>query len=337
MHHPSIPHRALRGAVAVAFAWGAAMTPAPLRAAEEFEVSRVPMALVEVTPNVFYVMGQAGVVSKENEGFNSNAGFVITPEGVVVFDTLGSPALGHRLAGLIRQKTPLPVKRVVISHYHADHIYGLQAFKAPGVDVWAQAGAREYLATDAPKARLAERRDSLKPWVNEKTRIVVPDHLVKDDETFRLGGRTFRLIKAGPAHTAEDMMMMVEEEGVLFVGDLMFAGRIPFVADADTALWIRAIDRVISLKPRIVVGGHGVESRNAMADLALTRDYLKFLRAKMSEAFDDGLDFEAAYKQVDWSAWAKLPAFDAANRRNAYQTYLNIEQEALKAARDKKQ
>lgn len=333
---PDARRAALRVLIATC-AWAAASGFPAAHAAAEFEVSHVPMTLVEITPSVFYVMGQAGMVTKENEGFNSNAGFVITPEGVVVFDTLGTPALGARLAGLIRTKTPLPVRRVVISHYHADHIYGLQAFKAPGVDVWAQAVARDYLASDAPKARLAERRDSLKPWVNEKTRIVPPDHLVKDDETFRLGGRSFRLIKAGPAHTAEDMMMMVEEDGVLFVGDLMFAGRIPFVADADTAMWIQAIDRVIALRPRIVVGGHGVESRNAMADLALTRDYLKFLRAKMSEAFDDGLDFEAAYKQVDWTAWARLPAFDVANRRNAYQTYLNIEQEALKAARDKKQ
>jgi glyoxylase-like metal-dependent hydrolase (beta-lactamase superfamily II) len=97
---------------------------------------------------------RAGVVA--NEGFNANAGFVVTAEGVVVFDALGTPALGKRLAGLIAATTPQPVRRVVVSHYHADHFYGLQALQRPGVEVWAHAHVRDYLATDAPIARLAD-------------------------------------------------------------------------------------------------------------------------------------------------------------------------------------
>jgi glyoxylase-like metal-dependent hydrolase (beta-lactamase superfamily II) len=62
---------------------------------------------------------------------------------------------------------------------------------------------------------------------------------------FKLGGLTFRVLHAGPAHTPEDLMMLVEEDGVLFVGDLMFSGRIPFVGDAQVASWIAAIERVM--------------------------------------------------------------------------------------------
>ena len=90
---------------------------------------------------------------------------------------------------------------------------------------------------------------------------------------------------------------------------------------------------MIALKPRVVVGGHGPASTNAVADLALTRDYLAYLRAQISAAFDEGLDFEAAYRRIDWSRFASLPAFEAANRRNAYQAYLNVEQEALDASK----
>ena len=64
-----------------------------------------------------------------------------------------------------------------------------------------------------------------------------------------------------------------------------------------------------------------------------TRDYLVYLRERLARAFEEGLDFEAAYRQIDWSAFAHLPAFALANRRNAYQTYLNIEREALQAAK----
>jgi glyoxylase-like metal-dependent hydrolase (beta-lactamase superfamily II) len=298
-------------------------------AAKEFEAVSVPMQIAKVAPHSYYVLGQAGMVSSANEGFNSNAGFVVTSEGVVVFDALGTPALGKRLADLIAKTTDQPVRRVIVSHYHSDHFYGLQAFKKPGVDVWAHEIVRDYLATDAPAARLAERKQSLFPWVNDLTRIVVPDRFLGDDTVFRMGGLTFHVMHAGPAHTPEDLMMMVEEDGVLFVGDLMFTGRIPFVADADVSSWIKAIDRVLQFKPRIVVGGHGPESTNAVADLALTRDYLVYLRDQVTAAFENGLDFDTAYGRIDWSRFSALPAFDVANRRNAYQAYLNVEREAL--------
>jgi glyoxylase-like metal-dependent hydrolase (beta-lactamase superfamily II) len=305
----------------------------------EFEPATVPMEVVKLSAHSHYVLGQTGLVSSTNQGFNSNAGFVVTADGVVVFDALGTPALGKRLAELIARTTSQPVRRIVVSHYHADHFYGLQAFaaaQAPQVQVWADEQVREYLAGDAPTARLAERKDSLYPWVNDKTRLVAPDIYVSGDTVFRMGGLTFRVLRAGPAHTPEDLMLLVEEDGVLFVGDLMFAGRIPFVGDADVSAWIGAIDRVLALKPRLVVGGHGPASTNAGADLQMTRDYLLYLRTQVAAAFDDGLDFEEAYRRIDWSAYAALPTFAAANRRNAYQTYLNVEKEALKGVQPRR-
>ena len=299
----------------------------------EFQTSRIPMKVAQVAPHSFYVEGQAGAVSTANEGFNSNAGFVVTGDGVVVFDALGTPALGKRLADFIAQTTQQPIRRIVVSHYHSDHFYGLQALQRDGIDIWAHEAVRDYLASEAPAARLAERRQSLAPWVNARSRIVVPKRYLGEDTSFALGGLHFRVMHAGPAHTPEDLMMLVEEDQVLFVGDLAFTGRIPFVADADVSAWIGALDRVIALKPRVVVGGHGPYSTDAVADLAQTRDYLVFLRTQISSAFEQGLDFDEAYRQIDWSRFAALPAFEAANRRNAYQAYLNVEREALKAAR----
>ncbi len=301
--------------------------------AEAFEPATVPMEAREVAPGVWYVVGQAGMISTANQGFNSNAAFVVTGAGVVVFDALGTPSLGRRLLELIRGVTDQPIRRIVVSHYHSDHFYGLQALIGPGVDVWAHEAVRDYLATPAPADRLLERRGSLAPWVDARTRIVPPDRYVGAEARFTLGGMTFHLLHAGPAHTPEDLMMLVEPSGVLFVGDLMFTGRIPFVADADVTAWIRAIDRVLRMNPRIVVGGHGPASNNAVDDLSLTRDYLVFLKEKVAAAFEEGLDFEAAYAQIDWSRFSRLPAFEVANRRNAYQTYLNVEREALESVR----
>ena len=296
----------------------------------EFEDVHIPMAVVKVARYSYYVQGQAGVVSSENEGFNSNAGFVVTNAGVVVFDALGTPALGHQLRRLIAQTTSQPIKLVILSHYHSDHFYGLQAIASPGVAIWAHTLVRDYLATHAAAARLAERRRSLAPWVNAKTRIVVPTRYLDADTRFAMGGLHFRVLHVGPAHTPEDLMMMVEEDKVLFAGDLVFAERLPFVADGDVGSWIRSLDRVVQLQPRIVVTGHGRHSADAVADLTQTRDYLRFLYGQMHDAFDEGIDFDAAYARVDWSRFQSLPAFDAANRRNAYRAYLNVEEDSLR-------
>ncbi|MBW7926434.1 MAG: MBL fold metallo-hydrolase, partial [Burkholderiaceae bacterium] len=215
----------------VAAAWLCAAVAADVIARTPAPVS-VEVAPQRVSDRVWYVQGDSGMVSLRNEGFNSNAGFVVTDDGVVVFDALGTPALGAALLGRIREITKQPVRRVVVSHYHSDHFYGLQAFQEAGAEVWAHRAVRDYLATDAPGERLAERRASLAPWVTDEARIVAPDRLVDGETVFRLGGLTFRLLPAGPAHTTEDMMMLVEEEGVLFAGDLVFAGRVPFVGDA---------------------------------------------------------------------------------------------------------
>ena len=119
--------------------------------------------------------------------------------------------------------------------------------------------------------------------------------------------------------------MFVEGEDVLFVGDLMFAGRLPFVGDADSKAWIAAIDRIVKFNPSIMVGGHGDVSRDAAADLRMTREYLVYLREKMGKAADELEDFEVAYAKTDWSRFSKLPAFEAANRRNAYNTYIRMQ------------
>ncbi len=316
--------------LAAALVLGSAHVPAQQAgAAPGWAPATVPIEPIRIAPRTWYVKGDSGPVSLVNQGFNANAGFVVTDDGVVVFDTLGTPALGAALLARIRAITDRPIRHVVISHYHADHFYGAQVFKDAGATVWAHRLGRDYLATDAPAARLAERRQSLGPWVTQQARIVPADRWIDTETRLMLGGLSFRLIPAGPAHTPEDLMMLVEEEGVLFAGDLVFAGRVPFVGDADSRGWLAAIDALMAHAPGRLVGGHGAHSEDAARDIATTRDYLSFLRARMGEAVGEMASFEEAYARTDWSRFSGLPAFDAANRRNAYNVYLQMEREAL--------
>jgi hypothetical protein len=109
----------------------------------------------------------------------------------------------------------------------------------------------------------------------------------------------------------------------------LFTGRIPFVGEADSKRWLQTFSTLLKLRPKIMVTGHGAPSRTAETDLLLTRDYLMYLRETMGKAVADFVSFEEAYAQTDWSRYAKVPAFEAANRINAYGTYLLMEKESL--------
>jgi len=257
----------------------------------------------------------------------SNAGFVVTRDGVVVFDALASPPLAEKLVRLIRKITKQPIKRVIVSHYHADHFYGLQIFKALGAEIWAHRAAEGATRNEGAAERFAQRKEALFPWVDDDTQLLEADRFLKGDMDFEMGGVQFVLRHVGPAHSSEDMAMLVKQDGVLYAGDLVFRGRVPFVGDADSRAWIAALDKLIALKPRVLVPGHGAPSHAPRTDLVFTRDYLHFLRDKMGPAARTLVPFEEAYEKTDWSKYRSLPAFDEANRANAYNQYLRLEQE----------
>jgi len=292
---------------------------------------KIALTPERVSAHAWYFRGEAGMASAANRGFMSNAGFVVTNDGVLVFDALGTPALGRGIVDAIRKVTAAPIRRVVVSHYHADHVYGLGPLKAAGAEIWAHRRSLDYFSSGLAAERLAQRRADLFPWVDETTELVKPDVLVDGDTSFRLGGMTFRIIDTGGAHAPDDIMLMVEDERTLFAGDLLFAGRIPFVGNADSKHWLAAIERLIPLAPAVVVPGHGPASRDVARDLATTRDYLAYLRDTMGRAARDLEPFDDAYATTDWSRFRALPAFEPANRINAWGTYLRMEQEALTA------
>ena len=283
----------------------------------------------QVAPHIYFFQGKAGVASQENRGFNSNAGFVVTDDGVVVVDALGTPSLGQAMITAIGKITKKPVKRVIITHYHADHFYGLQAFKSVGAEVWAHRNARDYLESGEGAARLEQRRNDLSPWVDRNTRLISPDVWLDTDMTFTLGGMRFEIVHLGPAHAPDDIIVIVGGSGVIFTGDILFTGRIPFVGEADSKRWLETFSRLLDKKPRIMVTGHGAPSREPAKDLTLTRDYLMYLRKTMGKAVEDFVAFDEAYAKTDWSRFADMPAFEAANRTNAYGTYLLMEKESL--------
>jgi len=292
-----------------------------------YPATHVNMKLNKISEHVYYVQGKAGIAT-DNEGYISNAGVIITDQGVVLFDALGTPSLANQLLQKIREITDKPVVKVVISHYHADHFYGLQVFKDLGAQVIAPRGADQYLQSDMAKNRLAERKKSLKPWVNDRTRLITPDTYVDQETEFTLGGIAFKMTPEGKSHSHGDMIMHVAPDNVLFVGDLVYEQRIPFVVTGNSKHWLDALNSMDFHDVSVVVPGHGAASKQPVQALSATRSYLEFLVTTMKKAVEEMIPFDEAYN-VDWSRFKNIPAFDGANRRNAYSVYLSLEAESV--------
>ena len=281
----------------------------------------------EVAPGCWYVEGLSALGSPANQNFISNAGFVVTSEGVVVIDALGSPALAQRLLDEIAKVTDQKVTHVVVTHYHADHVYGLQVFEELGATIIAHQAGREYLYADTARLRLEVSRKELAPWIDDQTRLVEAHEWIDGTRRLQVGDTELVIEFLGPAHTPEDLAVYLPRQQVLYAGDLVFRSRVPFVGQADSRNWIRSLEKLLSHDTQVIVPGHGPVSTEARADMQLTRDYLVYLRQVMGEAAQDMTPFDEAYADTDWSPFEHLPLFNEANRMNAYNTYLLMEHE----------
>ncbi len=299
-----------------------------ISAETKYAATSVDMEIKKVSEHVYYVEGIPGIAT-DNEGFISNAGFVVTTGGVVVFDALGTPSLASKLVQKIKTITRQPIKKVVVSHYHADHIYGLQVFEELGAEIIAPYGAQKYIQSEAASSRLEERQFSLEPWVNENTYIVLPDTTIEKSTVFTLGGITFSINFMGKAHSEGDLTMLVEPDKVLFSGDLIFEGRLPFVGSADSKKWLKTLIKLETEGLATLIPGHGPATDNPEKTISMTRSYLAHLRQVMGSGIEDFTPFDEVYAAADWSKFKDLPAFDETNRVNAYQVYLSMEAELL--------
>jgi len=302
--------------------------PEAQAAVPRYADTSVTMELQKVSEHVWFVQGETGIAT-DNEGFISNAAVIIGEQGIVVVDALGTPSLAQLLVSKIREISDKLFLKMIVTHYHADHIYGLQVFQEQGAEVLAPVGADIYLDSPNAKERLEERQFSLDPWVNENTRLVVPDRMLDATENLDIGGVILTLSYLGGAHSDGDLSVYVEPDGVLISGDIIFEGRIPFVGDANTKQWLDILTRMEEQKMTALIPGHGALASQPNEVVSLMRRYLVALRTQMGGAVEEMTSFDEAYADATWEEFENIPAFEAANRTNAYQVFLSLEAELL--------
>jgi cyclase len=244
-----------------------------------------PFALHEIGPGVWAAIDNPDAKAARA---GANAGFVIGSDGVLVVDTFENPNAAKELLNQIRQKTNLPIRFVVNTHYHLDHVAGNNIFAAAGATVLAQDNVRAWERSENKKFFGAK----ITP---EQTQMVetlgLPSITYHDGVVLYLGTRQL-IVRSLPGHTGSDSAVFVPDANVLFCGDLFWNHTLPNLIDASTKPWIETLDAGIRHHPDATfVPGHGEVGH--VQDLKDFRDYLSDLRSDVAAAQADGKSGDA--------------------------------------------
>ena len=280
-------------------------------------------ATEEVAPGIHVRRGVHEDVTAQNEDGIANIGFIVGRDAVAVMDPGGSLIDGQRLRATIRQNTQLPIKYVVMSHVHPDHVFGAPAFQGDKPQFVGHARLPRALAlrADFYTKRL---QDTL--GKDRAGGIIAPTMLVQDRAEIDLGGRVLALTAHGIAHTDCDLSVLDRNTGTLLAADLLFVTRVPSL-DGSLRGWLKELAALETVAARRAVPGHGPTSVNWPSGARDLERYLGILLRETKEAIAKGMDLETAVGSVAQSERSRWTLFDDYNAHNVTQAFKELEWE----------
>ena len=280
-------------------------------------------AFHEVAPGIHIRRGVGADVTKQNDNAIANIGFIVGHDAVAVIDPGGSLIDGARLRAAIQRTTPLPIKYVVMSHVHPDHIFGAPAFQK---DQPQFVGHAQLPRTLALRAEFYRKRLEATLGKEHAGGAVTPTLLVQDRTEIDLGGRTLQLKAHKVAHTDCDLSVFDSTTGTLLPADLLFVERVPSL-DGSLRGWLGELKALKALPARRAVPGHGPTSVDWPSGAADLERYLGVLLRETREAIANGKDIEAAVSTVAQGERSRWKLFDDYNGHNVTQAFKELEWE----------
>ena len=283
-----------------------------------------PLEVTEVSPGIFVHQGVHEDFGEHYHGDIANIGFVVGQDAVAVIDSGGTYAVGKALREAIRLRTALPVRYVINTHVHSDHIFGNAAFAEDQPD---------YIGHHQLPRAIRQRAESyltnIQTMLGEAangSRLVPPTRLVESILILDLGNRKL-VLRAWPvAHTDNDLTVMDERSGTLWTGDLLFSERTPSI-DGDIHGWLAVIKELVAMPARLVIPGHGPVSAEKNTALEKQRLYLQTLLDDVRRGIKDGQTMTQTLSNAARAEEQKWVLFGTVNPRNAAMLYPVLEWE----------
>lgn len=284
----------------------------------------VPLAMNEIAQGVYVHIGTHGDFDKDYHGDMANIGFIIGTDSVAIVDAGGSFKVGTELREAVKLVSKLPIRYVINTHIHPDHIFGNAAFAQDKPEFIGHHNLPGTLSLNH-ESLMRSLKDVLGADANG-SEIVLPTKVVQNTLDIDLGNRTLHLQAWPKSHTNTDLTVLDEKTQTFWTGDLLFITKTPSL-DGDLKGWISVNEGLKAVKAKVTVPGHGNPTNDKNGMLDKQNAYLNLLLRDIRAAIKSGVDMQ---KTIDTAAQAEKPnwvLFDLINRRNINQAYPQLEWE----------
>jgi cyclase len=252
--------------------------------------------LKQLAPGVYaYVQGKS-------TWYWNNAGLIVGKDYAVVVDSLATVGLTRKFRDEIGKVTDRPIRYLINTHHHGDHIYGNHVFA--GVTII----SHDYCRREAIEQgiRDPDLMNTIFPEFDFRGIAITPADITFDRQlTLHMDEREIQLLHFGPGHTAGDIIAYLPEEGIIFAGDFIFLYSTPLGMEGSFAGWLSNLDAMAKLGAQTYVPGHGPVCGEE--GLSLCRDYLVLVRAEAMKRFDKGMTADEAARDIDLGQFKQWP------------------------------
>jgi quinoprotein relay system zinc metallohydrolase 2 len=282
------------------------------------------LATTQVAGGVHVRRGVDEDANAGNDDAIANTAFIVGRESVAVVDPGGSLNDGRRLRARIRAVTSLPIRYVVMTHVHPDHIFGAGAFVADRPEFIGHARLANAMA-----ARGEYYRATLEKILGKDRAgpVVVPTRPIAASERIDLGDRVLTLTAHGAAHSDCDLSVFDTTTGTLLTGDLLFVERVPAL-DAGVKGWQKELTAIKAVPARRAVPGHGPVSVNWPGATTDLDRYLEVVLTETRAAYRRGSSIGDAVATVGRSERDRWKLFDDYHGHNVTQAFKEVEWES---------